>query len=124
MNFFNTTDVEDLGRKISHYFSLDSIGVTEEILQPLSLESCKSSITINGKKYEVVHPWKHFPPDLSPNYDLSLGRLKSTLRFLQSKPDLLRQHNDIIEEQIKNKIIERVECPYKVDQVHYIPYLK
>ena len=48
----------------------------------------------------------------------------SLLRHLIDKPDVSRQYNDVIREQLKQGIIEPVDqgTTYGVGEVHYIPH--
>jgi len=56
----------------------------------------------------VTWPWKDKVSDLPENYQLAFGRLRSTLQKLAKSPALLKQYNDIIQEQLNRGIIERV----------------
>lgn len=88
----------------------------------MSLTEYQKSITFTGERYEVTLPWKKFPPSLSSNFGLSFGRLKSTLKFLSTKPELLSQYHEVIKDQLNQGIIERVEESKDSSFVHYIPH--
>lgn len=71
----------------------------------------------------VTWPWIEDHPNLSENYQLALGRLKSILQRLIKLPTLLEKYDAIIKEQLSKGIIEKVteemvEGPLK----HYIPH--
>ena len=66
--------------------------------------------------------WHHrLLPD---NYENSVATLSSQLKQLRRDPEVLREYNSIIEDQLRSGIIERVdttECP-AVGKVHYLPH--
>ena len=65
--------------------------------------------------------------DLLPdNFTLCKSRLVSLLRRLSVKPDVSRQYNDVIREQLKQGIIEPVDqgTTNGAGKVHYIPHQK
>ncbi len=69
-------------------------------------------------EYEVSLPWKDDISKSLPTYiQVCKRRLKSLYLNLKEKHDLLRQYNDILEEQLASGIIERVpkELKYKDD---------
>ena len=57
------------------------------------------------------------------NYNLSLGRLKSQLRRLKNKPDVLREYDKIIRDQEKEGIVEKIGNEEStVKRIHYLPH--
>lgn len=118
----NTNEFENLNKKVSNYFSLEGIGIVEEPPEKFCLDEFQKSIFFNGDRYEVCLPWKKFPPDLNANIGLCIGRLKSILKFLKSKPNLLTEYNKNISEQLKNDVIELVENDFQSTMMHYIPH--
>ena len=61
---------------------------------------------------------------LPSNYDLCCKRLDGLLRRLQQIPELLREYNDIISDQLKTGIVKLVTDvePLDHDKVHYLPH--
>lgn len=117
VNFVNTTNLDE---SVAQFFSLESVGIKEEHSENLSLDNFQKTIKFNGERYEVSLPWKNFPPNLSSNFGLSLGRLKSTIRFLRTKPELFNQYNQIIQDQLKGNIIEVTDN--NIFKGHFIPH--
>ena len=61
---------------------------------------------------------------LPDNFENSVARLSSQLKRLRRKPDILREHDSIIQDQLQRGITERVDrtkCP-DVGKVHYLPH--
>ena len=71
----------------------------------------------------MTWPGKETSPDLPDNYQLAVGRLKSTVQRLRKDPRLLRMYTDVINDQLNRGIIERVSSDTKEGPVkHYIPH--
>ena len=75
-------------------------------------------------RYQEQLPFKEDHDLLPNNFALCKSRLVSLLRHLIDKPDVSRQYNDVIREQLKQGIIEPVHqgTTYGVGEVHYIPH--
>ena len=75
-------------------------------------------------------PWKYDHAEIPNHLVLCEGRLRSLLRKLQLKPDLLLEYDKIIREQLKCGIIEVIDPDQstKMSQVsrkpnvHYLPH--
>ena len=69
-------------------------------------------------------PWKEEHKLLPDNYEKSVAILSTKLNRLRKDPDVLREYNSIIEDQLRSGFIERVdtsECP-DVVKVHCLPH--
>ena len=63
----------------------------------------------DNQRYEVSLPWKdNFFDYLSDNYEICKGRLFSLFRKLKESPELLRQYNEVFEQQLAEGIIEKL----------------
>ena len=76
--------------------------------------------------YTVSLPWRKHHDILPDNYELSVARLNSTLKRLRKEPELLIEYNNVIEEQFKLGIIEKVKPnllePAEVGRIHYLSH--
>ena len=61
-------------------------------------------------------------PDLPSDRELAYGRLKSCLKKLHSKPELLKKYNAVIQDQIEKGVIEKANHEVSVGLQHYIPH--
>jgi hypothetical protein len=103
---------------------LDSIGITTKepsLVEDKVYQDFGKNVKRKDKLYEVALPWKTDNPNLTSNYGLAKGRLRSGLRKLHDS-NLIGVYNDILEEQIRRGFIEKVvehRCP---ERAHYIPH--
>ena len=81
------------------------------------------SISFNGSRYSVKLPRKEGHPVLPDNYKLSSSRLNSQLRKLRKEPEVLKEYDTLIQEQLQKGIIEKVASLEESDKTHYIPHL-
>ena len=73
-------------------------------------------ISHDGERYVVNLPWRE-PHGMSN----SKRRLMSLLSRLKKEPDILREYESVIREKLDRGIVERVEKPSEVVEVHYLP---
>ena len=109
-----------LERDIQVLWDLETLGITES---DGVYKEFVDNITFNGKRYSVKLPWKEGRDVLDSNYELSLSRMKGQVRKLRKDPEVLREYDSVIKEQLASGVIERVEESGKADRVHYIPHL-
>ena len=70
-------------------------------------------------------PWREHHDVLPDNFDLSAGRLISTLKRLRKDPQLLAEYDHIIRDQLNSGIIEEVKPSLensKTTKVHYLSH--
>ena len=114
-------DVRDgkLDDAVHRLWDLDSLGIkqSDEVC-----EAFQDNISFDGERYSVKLPWKVGHDTLPTNYELSLSRMRSQVRRLRQKPDILREYDSIIKEQLKTGVIERVPELDAAEKVHYLPH--
>ena len=62
-----------------------------------ALGNFNKTIEFTDSRYLVAWPWKESSPDLPDNYQLAVGRLKSTVQRLRKDPRLLKMYTDVIQ---------------------------
>ena len=88
----------------------------------------RSGYGTDGDRYEVRLPFKETHPPLPDSYQLSKTRLESLVRRLKSNPELLRQYDQVIQEQLQVNIIEPVSNEERFTKkdsprrIHYLPH--
>ena len=85
---------------------LESLGIKSN--EPAVYDQFLNDITFDGDRYQVKLPFKENHPPLPDNYQLSKTRLESLVRRLKSNPELLKQYDQVIQEQLQVNIIEPV----------------
>ncbi|XP_067039040.1 uncharacterized protein [Acropora muricata] len=84
-------------------WDLDSIGIREK---DTVLEAFEKNVIFQDGRYSVHLPWKEHHKLLPDNYENSVARLSSQLKQLRRDPEVLREYNSIIEDQLRSGIIE------------------
>ena len=88
-----------------------------------SQDGFNKQVRFNGQRYEVPLPWRDNHPAISSDYELCVNRLKSLQRKLLKEPELIREYNQIIEEQLSKGIVEKVAAEdNEKENVHYLPH--
>ena len=108
--------MEENLKKLCDYETL-GISETDDVYEDL-----EDSICFNGQRYSVKLNWKSGNYHLPTNYKLSQSRLHGQLKKLRKDPEKLRAYDDIIQEQIRKGIVERVDKSSPSERVHYLPH--
>ena len=113
---------ESLENQLSKFWDLENLGILKS--EDTVYQNFEEEIKFVNGRYEVQLPWKEQHPLLPDNFKLSQKRLQSLGRRLKSDPDIFRAYDEVIQDQLKNGIIERVspdeESP--VGKTCYIPH--
>ena len=73
------------------------------------MEHFSNTVIQENGRYQVAWPWRNEDIKLPENYELCYGRLKSLHKHLMEVPDMLCKYDNIIKDQQKKGIIERVD---------------
>lgn len=87
-----------LAEQLRSFWELESLGIHEEERTPY--DEFVINITFQDGCYKVSLPWKEFHEPLADNYQLSVKRLKGLLQRLKHDPEILKEYNWTIEEQL------------------------
>ena len=81
------------------------------------------TVTFADGRYMDSWPWRESNPDLPLNYQLAVGRLKSTVMKLVKTPELFKQYNEmhIIQDQLKCGVIEKITSSSPEEALHTPP---
>ncbi|XP_068675693.1 uncharacterized protein [Montipora foliosa] len=105
----NPVDVtnETLDGNLKTFWELESLGIKPRTLY----ETFQEQISFKNNRYEVHLPWKTPHPSLPDNYELSRKRLENLLKRLRQEPEILKEYDSVIKEQLQRGIVEVVEKP-------------
>ena len=88
-----------------------------------ALSEFNKSIQLVNGRYQVLWPRREENPSLFNNYKLSYGRLASTVKRLKENPETMKQYKDIIEDQVNQGIIEKIDDNTAQGEIkHYKPH--
>ena len=111
---------------LEQFWDLESLGIKESpttLDDDQAISQFNKTVVFTEGRYLVTWPWKEKSPDLSQNYQLAVGRLRSISQKLSRSPELLKQYNKIIQEQLSKGIIEKVTSDSEEGPIkHYIPH--
>ena len=124
--FFTSPDC-DLPVKpcLEEFWSLETIGIKDSPLDSdddVARQTFLETLDFNDGRYWVTWPWKKSGFDLPENYELAAGRLKSLFHKLRKMPELLDKYEDIIQDQMKKGVVEKVDENSGDGKKHYIPH--
>ena len=113
---------DSLTSELRRFWDYESLGIQD---QGLSLyDKFVDEVDFVKGRHQVRLPFKEDHKLLPDNFALCKSRLVSLLKRLNLKPEVLKHCNDVIQDQLKQEIIEPVEEGVNsgVGKVHYIPY--
>ena len=85
-------------------------------------EKVLSGIQFVNDRYEVKLPFKENVSLVSDNYQMSQNRLNKLKKKLSQNGDNLTEYDNVMKDQLKNGIFEKVEGPGNPGKVIYLPH--
>ena len=124
---FNSTRQDDhLCETPRQFWETGSIGIKEPCCETQSKADAFVDIKFNGERYEVGLPWKDEREAIPSEFQLCFNRLRSLHKKLRKDPLLLKEYDEIINEQYRMKIIGEVPLAESSnifsEDVHYLPH--
>ena len=111
---------------LERFWKTESIGIQETKEYVLEPNEEFVSVRHNGERYEIELPWKNDCLPIPDNYNLCYNRLKTMHYKPRKTPEVLKEYDDIIQEQLASGIIEKVPNPEVEtrdnDNTHYLPH--
>ena len=123
---FASQENDELINNLERFWKTESIGIQETKEDVLEPNEEFVSVRHNNERYEIELPWKNDSLPIPDNYNLCYNRLKSMHYKLRKTPEVLKEYDDIIQEQLASGIIEKVPNPEVEtrdnDNTHYLPH--
>ena len=94
-------------KKIENFWNLDLLGIQEN--EHSACENVLSRIEFVNDRYEVKLTFKENVVLVSDNYEMSQNRLNKLKKKLSQNRDNFTEYNNVMKDQLKNGIIEKVE---------------
>ncbi|CAB3983094.1 Hypothetical predicted protein, partial [Paramuricea clavata] len=109
-------------QQLRQFWDLESLGISKE--EKSVVEEFTSTIGFKAGRYHVELPWKEHHPLLPDNYEMSRKRLWSLLERLKRDPEVLKEYDAVIKDQLTKGVVEIVEKEDigELGKVHYIPH--
>ena len=109
-------------QQLRRFWDLESLGISKE--EKSVAEEFTSTIGFKAGRYHVELPWKEHHPLLPDNYEMSRKRLWSLLERLKRDPEVLKEYDAVIKDQLTKGVVEIVEKEDigELGKVHYIPH--
>ncbi|CAG2200066.1 unnamed protein product [Mytilus edulis] len=110
---------------IEDFWKLETIGIQDcpyTSDDENTLSNFVTSLKMENGRYQVAWPWKEKLPELPENRELAYGRLKSLFQKMKNNPDLLNKYDEIIQDQCKKGIIEKVSNQCTTLEYHLDTY--
>lgn len=91
---------------IKAFWNLESLGIKQD--EPSVYEEFQKKIEFKNGRYEVSLPWKPLQKKLPSNFTLAKKRLLGLLNRLRHNPDIRREYQAVIQNQLQQGIVEEV----------------
>ena len=104
---------------------LESIGISDSQVKSdnsLAFNKFNETLRYENGRYSVTWSWKTEQPNLPENRTLAVGCLKSLVKRMKDDLDLVQRYDDIIKDQLRKGIIEKVRTESNCTLKHYIPH--
>ena len=117
-------DKDSISHDLSRFWDLEASGIrgneNESSVHMKFLENVKFE---NGR-YEDSLPMKECHPVIPDNFSLAKNRLISLLKRLKDQPSILEKYDSVIQEQLKEGVVEIVENDdvSKPGEIHTLPH--
>ena len=112
-------ETAQLSEQLRSFWELESLGIMEE--EKTLYDEFAATIRFQDGHYKVPLPWKEFHEPLGDNYQLCEKRLRGLLKRLRHEPEVLKQYDSTIRDQLEKGIIEPAPEETK-STTHYLPH--
>lgn len=111
-----------LQEQLSKFWDLETLGIRQDEISVY--DRFTQEVQFDGERYEAKLPFKEEHALLPDNHSLCVKRLSSTIQRLRAKPEVLREYDKIVKEQLDAGIVEHVQEgePTNPGHVHYLPH--
>ena len=125
-NLFTSIDKSlPVKANIEDFWNLETIGINDSPVDPQDSEALKAfheTLRYEGGQYYVSWPWKNEITCFPENRELAFERLKSLVRKMRNNCELVKQYDNIIQDQLLLGVIEKVKQEPAGGIKHYIPH--
>ncbi len=79
---------------LEDFWNVEAIGLVDSPNSnddEVAMQNFKDTLRFEDGRYFVTWPWKEDNPELPVNKELAIGRLRSCVKRMKSKPELLKK---------------------------------
>ncbi|ORU90924.1 MAG: hypothetical protein A6F71_08245 [Cycloclasticus sp. symbiont of Poecilosclerida sp. M] len=98
---------QSLDDQLRRFWELESLGIMRD--ESSVYEKFIQQILFDGQRYQVSLPWKDYHPPLPDNLELCRRRFNGLLIRLKQNPQLLKEYDSVIKDQMNRGIVEVVQ---------------
>ena len=113
-------ETRKLNERIGKFWDLDTVGVREQ--EKSVYDKFIEDVVFKEGRYEVRLPFREGHPLIADNYRFSLNHLRKLTRKLRETPDILKEYDDIIQNQLEMGIVEKVGNHVEIGEGTYSPH--
>ena len=117
-----STEISDMKDDLQKFWDLETLGIKER--EASVYDKFSSDIRFTGERYQVKLPFKDNHPVLPDSYSAASRRLTTTIKKLKDQPEILKQYDQVVSEQLPSGVVELVpqdQIP-QPGSVHYLPH--
>ncbi|KAM7452178.1 hypothetical protein ABFA07_000364 [Porites harrisoni] len=106
---------------LDRLWDLDSVRIRDK---DTVLEAFEKNLSFEDGNYLGHLPWKEQHGLLPDNFENCVAGLSSQLKHLRKVPEIFKEYDSIIQDELQTGIIEQVDCAKRPDvgRVHYLPH--
>ena len=117
-----STEISDIKDDLQKFWDLETLGIKER--EASVYKKFSSDIRFTGERYQVKLPFEDNHPMLPDNYSAASRRLTTTIKRLKDQPEILKQYDKVVREQLQSGVVELVPQDQNPQRgsVHYLPH--
>ena len=104
--------LKSLDEQLRSFWEIKSLGILDDDV--VTANDFQKNISFHDGRYEVPLPWKVSQLELPDNYRLCYNRLMSLLHRLRRNPEIMREYDAVIKDQIDKVWKPRRTLRYRV----------
>ena len=101
-----SADINHVQDDLQKFWDLETLGIRDT--ETSVHDKFSNEIRFTGERYQVKLPFKDNHPMLSDNYTNASRRLATVIKKLKTQPEILKQYDQVIKEQLESGVVEEV----------------
>jgi len=102
-----SADISHVQDDLQKFWDLKTLGIRDT--ETSVRDKFSHEIRFTGERYQVKLPFKDNHPMLPDNYTNASWRLATVIKKLKTQPEILKQDDQVIKEQLESVVVEEVQ---------------